>query len=111
VSHEFKNPLASIRAAAETALQSEDSAERARFMVMLMRDVDRLEGLVSGVRELTRIDAQLEQEPVQRVDVEALLSEVIDGLRLAHGDRPEVSRMSSRMREALRRRIPSSTSA
>jgi two-component system, OmpR family, sensor histidine kinase ChvG len=90
VSHEFKNPLASIRAAAETALQSEDSAERARFMVMLMRDVDRLEGLVSGVRELTRIDAQLEQEPVQPVNVEALLSEVIDGLRLAHGDRPEV---------------------
>ena len=90
VSHEFKNPLASIRAAAETALHSEDPAERARFMVMLMRDVDRLEGLVSGVRELTRIDAQLEQEPVQRVDVEALLSEVIDGLRLAYGDRPEV---------------------
>lgn len=90
VSHEFKNPLASIRAAAETALQSEDSAERARFMLLLMRDVDRLEGLVSGVRELTRIDAQLEQEPVQRVNVEALLSEVIDGLRLAHGDRPEV---------------------
>jgi two-component system sensor histidine kinase ChvG len=90
VSHEFKNPLASIRAAAETALQSEDSAERARFMVMLMRDVDRLEGLVSGVRELTRIDAQLAQEPVQRVNVEALLSQVIDGLRLAHGDRPEV---------------------
>ncbi len=90
VSHEFKNPLASIRAAAETALQSADAAERASFMVMLMRDVDRLEGLVSGVRELTRIDAQLEQEPVQRVDVQALLSEVIDGLRLAHGDRPEV---------------------
>lgn len=90
VSHEFKNPLASIRAAAETALHSEDPAERARFMLMLMRDVDRLEGLVSGVRELTRIDAQLEQEPVQRVNVEALLSDVIGGLRLAHGDHPEV---------------------
>ena len=90
VSHEFKNPLASIRAAAETALHSEDPAERARFMRMLMRDVDRLEGLVSGVRELTRIDAQLEQEPVQRVNVEALLSDVIGGLRLAHGDHPEV---------------------
>ena len=91
VSHEFKNPLASIRAAAETALQSEDSTERARFLGMLMRDVDRLEGLVSGVRELTRIDAQLEQEPLQRVNVGVLLSEVIDGLRLAHGDRPRVS--------------------
>ena len=101
VSHEFKNPLASIRAAAETALQSEDSSERARFLGMLTRDVDRLEGLVSGVRELTRIDAQLEQEPMQRVNVEVLLSEVIDGLRLAHGDSP--------MPEALRRRTLSST--
>ena len=90
VSHEFKNPLASIRAAAETASQSDDPDERQRFLSMLIRDVDRLERLVSGVRELTRIDAQRDQEPTVQVDVTTVLSDVIQGLRLAHGDRPEV---------------------
>jgi two-component system sensor histidine kinase ChvG len=90
VSHEFKNPLASIRAAAETASQADDPAQRERFLSMLIRDVDRLERLVSGVRELTRIDAQRDQEPTVHVDIGMLLSEVIQGLRLAHGDQPDV---------------------
>jgi len=90
VSHEFKNPLASIRAAAETAAQSDDAGERRRFLTMLMCDVDRLERLVSGVRELTRIDAQRDQQPVVPVDVGALLSDIVQGLRLAHGERPDV---------------------
>lgn len=90
VSHEFKNPLASIRVAAETVAQSDDPSERQRFLTMLTRDVDRLERLVSAVREQTRIDARLDQEPVEDVDVGKLISEVIAGLKLAQGDRPEV---------------------
>jgi two-component system, OmpR family, sensor histidine kinase ChvG len=90
VSHEFKNPLASIRAAAETAAQSDNPGERQRFLSLLIRDVDRLERLVSGVRELTRIDAQRDQEPAVRVDVTTVLSDVVQGLRLAHGNQPEV---------------------
>jgi len=90
VSHEFKNPLASIRAAAETASQSDDPAQRERFLSMLIRDVDRLERLVSDVRDLTRIDAQRDQEPTVHVDIGMLLSDVIQGLRLAHGDQPDV---------------------
>ena len=43
VSHEFKNPLASIRTIAEMLASVEDPAERERFLAMLRRDVDRLE--------------------------------------------------------------------
>ncbi len=63
VSHEFRNPLASIRTAAEMLVAAEDPADRSRFFDMLTRDVDRLERLVAGVRELARIDTQLSQEP------------------------------------------------
>jgi two-component system sensor histidine kinase ChvG len=52
---------------------------------MLMRDVDRLERLVSGVRELARIDAQLSHEAVDAVDVAALLRDLAAGLRLTTG--------------------------
>jgi len=71
VAHEFKNPLASIRTAAEMVVQAEDPRDRTRFLDLLTKDVDRLDRLVSDVRDLARIDAQLEQEPVQPVDVAA----------------------------------------
>ena len=90
VSHEFRNPLASIRAAAEMATQSEDPADRGRFLSMLTKDVDRLEQLVAGVRELARVDTQLQQEPLESVDLAGLASDVIEGLRLGHGDSPEM---------------------
>ena len=91
VAHEFKNPLASIRTAAEMAAQAEDPLDRARFLDLLAKDVDRLDRLVSDVRDLARIDAQLEQEPLQPVDVGALLAQVIDGLRFSHGPEPAMS--------------------
>jgi two-component system sensor histidine kinase ChvG len=79
VSHEFKNPLASIRTAAELLDNTDDSAERRRLIGMLTRDVDRLERLVSGVRELARIDAQLAHDALEPVDVPALLNSLVSG--------------------------------
>jgi two-component system sensor histidine kinase ChvG len=86
VSHEFKNPLASIRTAAEMLATTGDRAERDRFLELLTRDVDRLDRLVSGVRELARIDAQLGNEPFDAVDVCTLLGEIVNRLE-AGGDR------------------------
>ena len=81
VSHEFKNPLASIRIAAETIASTADPAERQRLLAMLTKDVDRLERLVSGVRELARIDAQLAHEALAGVDVSALVAQLVEGFR------------------------------
>jgi two-component system sensor histidine kinase ChvG len=85
VSHEFRNPLGSIRTAAEMMLAAEDAADRERFFTMLTKDVDRLERLVSGVRELVRIDAQLAHEPAAKVDVAALVSEIAGATTRAGG--------------------------
>jgi len=91
VSHEFKNPLASIRTSAEMIAGAADDEQRARFLMMLRRDVDRLERLVSGVRELAHIDGQIAHERPSRVDVGALLAQILEGLRLAHPDGPQLS--------------------
>lgn len=82
VAHEFRNPLTSIRTAAELMAQSADETERARFASLLMRDVDRLERLVAGVRDLARIDGEREHAPQERIDLHALVEEVAAGLRL-----------------------------
>ena len=79
VAHEFKNPLAAIRVAAEVLASTEDPAERRRLLGLLTHDVDRLERLVSGVRELARIDAQLAHEEMAAVSLEPLLAGIVQG--------------------------------
>ncbi|MEM7350029.1 MAG: ATP-binding protein [Acidobacteriota bacterium] len=78
VSHEFKNPLASIRNATELLEDIEDPAERQRFIGMAQRDIARLEHLLSGVRDITRIDAESDDQPVERIDLSTLLTGLIE---------------------------------
>jgi two-component system, OmpR family, sensor histidine kinase ChvG len=91
VAHEFKNPLASIRSAAETIGSAESADQRAAFLHMLIRDVDRLERLVSGVRELARIDGQLAHERPVSVDLGALLTELADGVHQTATDGAKIA--------------------
>ena len=79
VAHEFRNPLTAIRTAAETVADADSADERRRFLTMLLKDVDRLEKLVSGVRELASIDTQLSTAERPRVDLSDLLKTLVAG--------------------------------
>jgi len=81
VSHEFKNPLATIRSATEVLSDVDNPEERRRFLHLVQREVARMEGLLAGVREITRIDAQLEQEERRPVDLAELLGGIVEGYR------------------------------
>ena len=75
VSHELRNPLASIRASAETLAVAERNEDRARFHARIVTDIARLETLIAGVREVTRVDAGLEAEERRPIDLAALVRE------------------------------------
>jgi len=82
LSHEFKNPLASIHSAIEVALEADNRKERERFLKMVQRDVRRMERLLSGAREISRIDTSLEEEECKKVKLNILLSQIIEGFKL-----------------------------
>lgn len=90
VSHEFKNPLASIRMATEMLAEVEEPAQRKRFLRMVEQEIARMESLLAGVREITVIDAQLSTEARQRVDLCALLARIVEGFRLRERERVEI---------------------
>ena len=82
VSHEFRNPLASIRTATEMLAEVDEPAQRKRFLRMVEQEIARMESLLSGVREITLVDARLTSEQRTRVDVPALLQRIVEGFRL-----------------------------
>ncbi|MEM1180479.1 MAG: ATP-binding protein [Acidobacteriota bacterium] len=84
VSHEFKNPLASIRTASDLLAEEEDPAQRQRFHGMVQRDIQRLERLLTGVREITKIDAALDAQPVEDVALQPLVRALLDRYELRY---------------------------
>ena len=87
VSHEFKNPLASIRMATEMLAQVDAPAERARFLRVAESEIARMENLMAQVREITMIDADIQKEERTRVDINALLQRIVEGFRMREKDR------------------------
>jgi two-component system sensor histidine kinase ChvG len=99
LSHEFKNPLASIRSAAEVALEAGTKEERIKFLDMVIKDVARMERLLVGAREISRLDVNIAKEPRDEVKVAPLLEHIVVGCGLRddavefrlHSDRQDIS--------------------
>lgn len=87
VSHEFKNPLASIRAAVEMLGETSALDDRARFVRIAESEIARMERLLSQVRDLTRLDRAIAAEEKIEVDVGALLREIVAAFAMRERDR------------------------
>lgn len=85
ISHEFKNPLASIRSAGEMAAQSKSGEDRDRFLALIQKEVSRMQHLLGAVREISLLDAQLEEEERASVEIGRILKRVVEAYRLRGG--------------------------
>ncbi len=74
VTHELKNPLASLRSAVDGLGRVKDPALQARLLAIVGDDVRRLDRLISDISEASRLDAQLSRATFEPVDVAALLA-------------------------------------
>ncbi len=78
VTHELKNPLASLRSAVEGLSMVSDPALQERLLGIVREDVHRLDRLITDISEASRLDAQLSRAKFEPVDVDALLAGLID---------------------------------
>lgn len=95
VSHEIKNPLTSIRSAAEVLPKARDDDRRDRLIKVIQHDVRRLDRLITDISNASRLDAELAREDLKTVDIAELasdLAQTYDSERLGkRGVRLEVS--------------------
>lgn len=77
VSHELKNPLTSIRSAAEILPKATDDSRRDRLLAVITNDVGRLDRLITDISRASRVDSELAREDVGPVDVCALIRDLL----------------------------------
>jgi len=82
VTHQLKNPLASIRGATEMLSAAATAEERSRFGGIVEQEVARMERLLAGVRDIVQLDRPETAEERQRVDVGALARQLVDSFSM-----------------------------
>lgn len=84
VSHELKTPLTSISGYAETLIADRPDTEVAeRFLHIILNNARRMQRLVDGLLDLSRVESGHWQPVPERLDVASMAREAWDGL----GDR------------------------
>ncbi|MBW8880838.1 MAG: sensor N-terminal transmembrane domain-containing protein [Asticcacaulis sp.] len=86
VSHEIKNPLTSIRSALETLQLVKDDAAKERLMAVINQDVRRLDRLITDISNASRLDAELARDLPKKVEVGALLDDIVSLYRQSRRD-------------------------
>jgi two-component system, OmpR family, sensor histidine kinase ChvG len=76
VAHELKNPLTSLRSAAETLPVARSPESRQRLLAIIAHDVRRLDRLISDISDASRLDAEMARDDVDLVDLKRLLDTV-----------------------------------
>lgn len=76
VTHELKNPLASLRSAVESFGMVKDPALQEQLIAVIRDDVRRLDRLITDIAEASRMDAELSRASFDRID----LGVMIEGL-------------------------------
>ena len=77
VTHELKNPLASLRSAVDGLDRVEDPETREKLKRIVREDVARLDRLISDISEAARTDAELARATFERVDLGPLIQQLV----------------------------------
>nr|WP_106639297.1 ATP-binding protein [Allosphingosinicella vermicomposti] len=77
VTHELKNPLASLRSAVDSLERVENPALRRQLLDVVRHDVRRLDRLIVDIAETSRLDAELSRTNFEPVDIGAMIETVM----------------------------------
>lgn len=77
VSHELKNPLTSIRSAAETLQIAKTPEQQTKLLAVIQKDVARMDRLITDISNASRLDAELARESREAIDLGKLIKDIV----------------------------------
>ena len=78
VTHELKNPLASLRSAIDGLDRVDEPELREKLKMIVREDVARLDRLISDISEAARTDAELARATFERIDLGSLIEQLVN---------------------------------
>jgi len=79
VTHELKNPLASLRSAVDGLERIDDPALKGQLLDIVRQDVLRLDRLIGDIGEAARTDAELARARFEAVDLGEVVGQLVSG--------------------------------
>jgi two-component system, OmpR family, sensor histidine kinase ChvG len=73
VAHELKNPLTSLRSAADTLALVKRQEDREHLVAIIQQDVKRLNRLITDISDASRLDSELARETRRPVNIARML--------------------------------------
>jgi two-component system sensor histidine kinase ChvG len=77
VTHELKNPLASLRSAVDSLDRVKDEEARRQLFDIIQHDVRRLDRLIVDIAEVSRLDAELSRARFEPVDIGTMIESLL----------------------------------
>jgi two-component system sensor histidine kinase ChvG len=91
VSHELKNPLASLSSAVESLGRVSDPALQKQLTDIIAQDVRRLDRLITDISDISRLDAELTRTRFERVDLGELIETLLAEHRFRTADQARIA--------------------
>ncbi len=91
VTHELKNPLASLRSAVDSLERVKDPESRRQLTDVVRHDVRRLDRLIVDIAEASRLDAELSRARFEPVDLGKLIETVLPIWEERAGDKAQIA--------------------
>ncbi len=92
VTHELKNPLASLRSAVDTLERVEnDPVMRSRLLDVVRQDVRRLDRMVVEIAEAARLDAELSRARFEPIDLGKMMETLMPMWEDQAGDQAQIA--------------------
>ena len=78
VAHEIKNPLTSLRSAADTLRVAKTDENREKLIAIIQQDVSRMSRLITDISDASKVDANLARDTVQILDAGEVVGNIVD---------------------------------
>ena len=78
LTHEIRNPLASLKGASELLDTTDESEKRSKLLKIISHDVQRIERLITDYSQMLKDEAALSREKMKKIDVISIVKSVID---------------------------------